>query len=152
VHFHPAVQAVLAASSGKSSGSPIGTFVLFGLILVGGYMLFIRPQRARQRKALDTKRAIDVGAEVVTTAGLIARVVELDDETAVLEVAPGVHSRFLRQAIVRVVEPDLPDPPPADDTTLPDATRPDATRPEAAPMPEPTPADDAPPDNTPTGV
>jgi len=104
VHFHPAVFALLAATTTKKNSSPIGTFVLFGLILVAGYFFFIRPQRNRQRKALETKQAIEPGVEVVTTAGLIAKVVEMDDETVVLEVAPGVHSRFLRQAIVRAVE------------------------------------------------
>jgi len=31
-----------------------------------------------------------------------------------LEIAPGVHSRFLRQAVVRVVEPPAPDEPETD--------------------------------------
>ena len=104
MHFHPVVLATLAATTKKSTGSPIGTFVLFGLILVGGYLFFIRPQRNRQRKALETKQAIAPGVEVVTTAGLIAKVIEMDDETVVLEIAPGVQSRFLRQAVVRAVE------------------------------------------------
>jgi preprotein translocase subunit YajC len=118
VHFHPAVFALLAATTTKKNGSPIGTFVLFGLIIVAGYFFFIRPQRNRQRKALETKQAIEPGVEVVTTAGLIAKVVEMDDETVVLEVAPGVHSRFLRQAIVRAVqEPPAEESIPADETT-----------------------------------
>lgn len=123
MHFHPAVLAVLAATTSKKSSSPIGTFVLFGLILVAGYLFFVRPQRNRQRKALETRKAIEPGVEVVTTAGLIARVIELDDETAVLEVAPGVHSRFLRQAIVRVVEePPAEESIPADEAVTPEPT------------------------------
>jgi preprotein translocase subunit YajC len=57
---------------------------------------------------------------VITTAGLHARVVSLQDDTAVLEIAPGVHATFLSQAIVRVLdeaaeEHDGDAPPPADE-------------------------------------
>ena len=94
---------LLAASSGKSSGSGYG-LLIFPLILVAGYLLLMRPARNRQRQMAQTRSQITPGVEVVTTAGLIATVVETDDETVTLEIAPGVHSRFLRQAVVRVVE------------------------------------------------
>lgn len=130
MHFHPVVLAALAATTKKSSGSPIGTFVLFGLILVGGYLFFIRPQRNRQRKALETKQAIEPGVEVVTTAGLIAKVVEMDDETVVLEIAPGVQSRFLRQAVVRAVEePPAQESIPAEEPTQQEPTTDDESPP-----------------------
>jgi preprotein translocase subunit YajC len=117
----------LAAGSGgsKSGGSGFGGLLFFPLLIVAGYLLFIRPQRNRQKKALQQRQAIAPGLEVVTTAGLIATVVEMDDETVTLEIAPGVRSRFLRQAIVRVVEEPVPDDAPA--------------------MPEQLPGDDAPP-------
>ena len=116
---HSLTSTVLAASSGgKSSGSPYGTLVLLGLVVLV-VVMFSRSQRSKQRRMLEQRKAIDVGAEVVTTAGLIAHVVDMDDETVTLEIAPGVHSKFLRQAIVRVVEPPGPEEPdsPGDDTT-----------------------------------
>ncbi len=110
---------MLAAS--KSSGGSSLTLLIFPLILVAGYMLLVRPQRNRQRQMVDMRNKIEPGVEVVTTAGLIATVVATDDETVTLEIAPGVHSRFLRQAVVRVVvdEPVEPEPPvePAPDAT-----------------------------------
>ena len=118
--------AILAANNSGGS-SALGW--LFPLILVvGGYLLFVRPARARQRKAMQTRSNVAPGVEVVTTAGLIATVVDSDDETVTLEIAPGVHSKFLKQAIVRVVTPtaeDQPDgsheaiPPEAGDETPP---------------------------------
>ena len=93
---------VLSAKSGGSSALSL----LFPVILVlGFYLLFIRPARTRQRKAMETRTNVAPGVEVVTTAGLIATVVEADDETVTLEIAPGVHSKFLKQAIARVVVP-----------------------------------------------
>ena len=112
--------AVLSAKSG--GGSPLGLLVPI-LLVVGFYLLFIRPARQRQRKAMETRTNVAPGVEVVTTAGLIATVIESDDETVTLEIAPGVHSKFLKQAIARVVVP--PDPteePGAHEEITPDPT------------------------------
>lgn len=98
------VAVVLAASNGSS---PLG--LLFPILLVAGfYLLFMRPARMRQRKAAETRSHVEPGVEVVTTAGMIATVVSSDDETVTLEIAPGVQSKFVKQAIARVVTPPEP--------------------------------------------
>jgi preprotein translocase subunit YajC len=99
---------LLAASTGGSSGgggSSILGFLPLILIVGVGYLLLIRPARNRQRKALETRSSVEPGAEVTTTAGLLATVVAVDDDTVTLEIAPGVHSRYLKGAIARVHEP-----------------------------------------------
>jgi preprotein translocase subunit YajC len=109
--------AVLAAgssgSTGKSGGSSLGSFLPLILIVVVGYMLLVRPARNRSKKAAENRAAITPGVEVTTTAGLIATVVEVDDEdgTLTLEIAPGVHSRYVKGAIARVNTPLEPEPP-----------------------------------------
>jgi preprotein translocase subunit YajC len=110
----------LAAGSTKSKSNPIASLIPLLLILAVGYFLFLRPARARQRKAVETRSSVTPGVEVTTTAGMIATVVDVDEEdgTVTLEVAPGVHSRFLKGAIARVntppeepaEEPDLDTP------------------------------------------
>jgi len=102
------VAQLLAVTSGGSSGgggSSILGFLPLILIVGVGYLLLIRPARNRQRKALETRSSVEPGAEVTTTAGMIATVVAVDDATVTLEIAPGVHSRFLKGAIARVNEP-----------------------------------------------
>lgn len=111
--------AVLAAS--KSSGAGFANLLFLVVIVVGFYLLFMRPARARQRKAAQTRSSVEPGVEVVTTAGLIAHVVDSDDETVTLEIAPGVNAKFLRQSIARVVLP--PEPPLESD--VPDDASPD---------------------------
>jgi len=100
------VAVVLAAS--KSSGSSAFSYLFLVVLIVGAYMLFVRPAKARQRRALETRSNVAPGVEVVTTAGLIATVVSSDDETVTLEISPGVQSKFLKQAIARVVTPPEP--------------------------------------------
>jgi preprotein translocase subunit YajC len=97
---------VLAAS--KNSGSSGFSYLFLVVLIAGAYLLFIRPAKARQRRALETRSGVEPGVEVVTTAGLIATVIGSDEETVTLEIAPGVQSKFLKQAIARVVTPPTP--------------------------------------------
>ena len=109
------VIAVLAAgSSGGGGGGGILGFLPLILIVLVGYFLLIRPARRRQRAALENRSAITVGAEVTTTAGLIATVVSVneEDDTLTLEIAPGVNARFVKGAIARVHNPLEPEPEP----------------------------------------
>jgi preprotein translocase subunit YajC len=97
---------ILAAASTKSGGSGyiflVAIVVLFGLL----YFVTIRPQRNRQRAAMQTQSQLQPGMRVRTTAGMFATVVAVEDQDVVLEVAPGVNVRFLRRAIMDVI----PDP------------------------------------------
>jgi preprotein translocase subunit YajC len=94
---------ILAAASTSKSGSSayllIGLVVLFGIL----YFVMIRPQRNRQRQAMQTQREITPGSRVRTTAGMYATVVSVQDQDVLLELAPGVQVRFMRRAIMDVV-------------------------------------------------
>jgi preprotein translocase subunit YajC len=100
-----------AASKGSSSGST--TFLLVIVVLiVGMWFLLIRPQRARQRKSMEQQRGVVPGQRVRTTAGMYATVVDVDGDDVILEVAPGVHTRYIKRAIAEVLPDgagDVPD-------------------------------------------
>jgi preprotein translocase subunit YajC len=92
----------LAAAAKSSSGNYtflIVIVVLFGLL----YFVMIRPQRNKQRQAQAMQSQVQPGQRVRTTAGMYATVVDADNTDVVLEVAPGVHLRFLRRAIMDVL-------------------------------------------------
>jgi preprotein translocase subunit YajC len=105
---------ILAAASTTSKGNPY----LFPIIIVALfallYFVMIRPQRNRQRQAMQVQNEIVPGQRVRTTAGMYATVVSLEDGDVVLEVAPGVNVRYMRRAILDVVPADTgmdgPDP------------------------------------------
>ena len=90
-----------AAQSGGGAGSltPILMIVLlFGVM----YFMMIRPQQKRRREAEQMQSALGPGDEVVTIGGLHGTVVAVEDEVVVLEIAPGVRTRYARPAIARV--------------------------------------------------
>lgn len=93
---------ILAQSSG-SGGSALG--LLVPLLLMGGifYFLLIRPNRTRQRQQQSLLENIHVGDEVMTMGGMFGIVKEIDAEndTVMLEVAPGTTVRMMRKAIAQ---------------------------------------------------
>lgn len=88
-----------------SSGQAVQQALFFGLLILGLYLLAIRPQRARSRALQQVREAVQVGSQVITTAGIHATVVALEDDIALLEIAPGVQVRFVRAAVVALVDP-----------------------------------------------
>ena len=68
------------------------------------WVLFILPQQRRIKEHKATVASLQVGDEVMTTAGLFGTVVALDDEIVTLEVAPGTALRFARGAIGQRIE------------------------------------------------
>ena len=67
----------------------VGLFVLF-------YFIAIRPQRKRQKEHAAMVSALGKGDEVVTTSGILGKVISLDDNYMVLNVANNVDLKFQR--------------------------------------------------------
>jgi preprotein translocase subunit YajC len=90
------------------SASPLITFL--PLILIGGafYFVLIRPQQRRAKAQQTLLQSVEVGDEVITTAGVFGTVVDIDDETDVvtLEIAPGTQIRMVRAGIGRRIAED----------------------------------------------
>ena len=80
------------------------SLLFFALILVAFYFLIIRPQRTRASQAAQLQARLVPGVEIMTTAGLFGRVVEVHDDALVLEVSPGVLVRFAKAAVGRIVD------------------------------------------------
>ena len=93
---------VFAADATSSSGSWLAYLPLL-VIAVLLYFVLIRPQSKRRREAVDMQSNISPGDEVQTIGGLYGTVTEVDDESTTIEAAPGVHLRFAKQAIGKVL-------------------------------------------------
>jgi preprotein translocase subunit YajC len=117
---------VTAATKAKSSSGSSYTFLLILIVLFGVfYFVMWRPNSQRRRKMMQQQREISPGNRVRTTAGMYATVVAIEDDDVILEVAPGVHSRFVRRAVMEVLpdgtaEPTFADSGDEDDSTGPE--------------------------------
>jgi preprotein translocase subunit YajC len=86
--------------------NPLVTLLPVILIGVVFYFLLFRPQRRRQQQQQQMQRQIQPGQRVMTTAGMLADVVAVEDDAVVLEIAPGVEVRFVKAAIGQVLPDD----------------------------------------------
>ena len=86
-------------------GAALQQLVFFGLLFAGLYFLVIRPQRARARALAEVRAGLAVGARVVMAGGIHGTVAQIDDQTVLVEVAPGVPVQFAKAAVVRILEP-----------------------------------------------
>lgn len=76
--------------------------IQFGpLILLVGvmYFFFIRPQAKRQREQQQFVNELEKGQEVVTSAGIIGRIVKIEDQVVTLEVDQKTFIRVTRGSI-----------------------------------------------------
>ena len=83
-----------------------GLFVIVALFALV-YVLFLRPQQARQRAQRQQGSTISAGDEVLTVGGLYGIVQEIDEEgDLIVEIAEGIHVRIARRAVATVVKPE----------------------------------------------
>jgi preprotein translocase subunit YajC len=93
----------------QSQANPIVAFLPLLLMGVVFYFLLIRPQNQRRRAQMQMQSDIEVGDEVVTTAGIYGTITDIDDDFGIvtIEVAPNTEIRMARAAIAqRLVEDD----------------------------------------------
>jgi preprotein translocase subunit YajC len=68
-------------------------------ILVFFYFLFLRPQAQRSKEKKQMIAAMGKGVEVVTSGGILGKVVDLDDNFVKLEVSDNIFIQVQRQSI-----------------------------------------------------
>jgi preprotein translocase subunit YajC len=102
---------------------------LLPLLLLGVfYFILIRPQQKQRREIAQVQSTVTPGARVMTSAGLIGTIVAIEGDEVLIEVAPGVNNRYVRRAIMRVLEDGRPEPTTDQPTTRPiDDTTPGTT-------------------------
>lgn len=93
------------------------------------WLLFIRPQQRRVRAHQALVATLEPGDEVILTAGIYGRIVDLGPEDMTLEVAPGLELKVARQAVLRKVEDRIESGEPDDAPAEPDEAGPSAPEP-----------------------
>ena len=79
------------------------SLLIFPLLLVIMYFFMIRPQRKQEKEAAAMRNSLAVGDEVTTIGGIIGRVINVKDDTFVLETTRDrTRIRFERSAIKRI--------------------------------------------------
>ena len=79
------------------------SLLVFPVLLIIMYFFMIRPQRKQEKEAAAMRDSLSVGDEVTTIGGIIGRVINVKDDTFVLETTRDrTRIRFERSAIKRI--------------------------------------------------
>jgi preprotein translocase subunit YajC len=92
-------------AQGGGSGSLLGMFLPFVLIIMVVYFFMIRPQQKRQKEHQKMLGDLKKGDRVLTTGGMYATVFGFSDDQnkVVLKISDEVKMEFLKSAIAQKV-------------------------------------------------
>lgn len=74
------------------------------IVLIGAMFLMTRSAKNKQRQAARMRDSMTPGTGVRTIGGMYATVKEIRDDTVLLEVAPGTHALYAKNAVGAVLE------------------------------------------------
>jgi preprotein translocase subunit YajC len=84
-------EAMAQSAGGAAPGGGIAPILMMVVFIAIFYFLLIRPQqkKAKEHQAMVTK--LSAGDEVVTSGGILGKIVEVGDAFVTLEIAPNVQ-------------------------------------------------------------
>ena len=96
---------VLQAAA-QQQGGGWTMWIMLALIFVVMWFFMIRPQKKQQKELQNFRDSLAKGDKVVTIGGIFGTIVEVKDDTVLMEVDNGVKIRVSKQALVK----DFSDP------------------------------------------
>ncbi len=91
------------AAGAATQENTLLTFLPMVAIFVVFYFLLIRPQQKKQKEARAMLAALEKGNEVITSGGILGRIVKLDEQYATIETGPNAQMIVQRAAIAQLL-------------------------------------------------
>ncbi len=87
---------ILLAATSKMSTSQIILYVIMYIVLFGGviYFMMIRPQKKQQKAKESLASSLSVGDSIVTTSGFYGVVLDVVDDTVIVEFGNNKNCRI----------------------------------------------------------
>ena len=91
------------AQGATANSDPFGFLIPMIVIFVGFYFLLIRPQQKRQKAHAELVKSLSAGDEVITSGGLLAKVISVNEHYANIEISKAVIIKIQKASISAVV-------------------------------------------------
>ena len=92
-----------AQAAGGSAGGGLSQILILVVFVAIFYFMLIRPQQKRMKEQQAMLAKLATGDEVVTSGGILGRIVEVGEIFVTLEVADGVRLRVQRTQIAQLM-------------------------------------------------
>lgn len=99
---------LLTAAEGSSTASLISMLISFLILGLFFYFMIIRPQKKEQKKAAAMLSSLEVGDSVLTTSGFYGTIIDIADDTVIVEFGNNKNCRVPMQktAIAQAEKPE----------------------------------------------
>lgn len=94
----------VAAAETSSLTSLVVSLLPFAVIIGVFYFFLIRPQQKQQKARNEMLSALDKGDKVITAGGMYGEIVELRDDSIILQVGDKVRLKMTRGSVSRVID------------------------------------------------
>ena len=91
------------SAGGALGGGGFSQIIILVVFVAVFYLLLIRPQQKRMKDQQAMLSRLASGDEVVTTGGILGRIVEVNDTFLTLEVAEGVRLKVQKTQIAQLM-------------------------------------------------
>ena len=90
--------------AGSGAGSMLAMGLIYGLFFLAIWFVLFRPQKKEQKKVQAMLAALEIGDSVLTTAGFYGVVIDIADDTVIVEFGSNKNCRIPmeKSAISRV--------------------------------------------------
>ena len=89
------------AEGAEEGGGMLQTALMFGAIFLVFYFFMIRPQMKKQKEAKKFKESLVNGTKIVTIGGIHGKILEVKDETVIIETEGGNKLKLEKAAIAK---------------------------------------------------
>ncbi len=97
------ISSAWAQTAEAPAGGVLSSLLFPILLIVIFYFLLIRPQQKRAKEHREMVESIQSGAEVVTSGGVLGKVIEVGEQFFTVEIANGVAIKVQKHAIGAVM-------------------------------------------------
>jgi preprotein translocase subunit YajC len=100
---------LISTAAAQTTSAPSGPQSLLAgmalpiIMIVVFYFLLIRPQSKKAKEHRNMVAAIETGAEVVTSGGILGKVTEISEQFLTVEIADGVNVKVQRHTVAQVL-------------------------------------------------
>ena len=92
------------AQAATQQPSMLASFIPLILIFLIFYFLLIRPQQKKQKEHKVLLDSIQRGDEILSSGGIIGKVIKVDNDKLTVEISKGVNVSIIRSTVADVIK------------------------------------------------
>jgi preprotein translocase subunit YajC len=92
---------VLLMGPAQPGQNPLVQLLPLLLIIVVFYFFMIRPQVKRQKELRNFRSSLQKGDKVITTGGIYGKIIEINDQTILIEIDSNVKIKVDKEAVLK---------------------------------------------------